>query len=157
MAKSHKKSKRIALWSVPGNWISVYFVLFTVMMVFIMVCILWSHFGEPPAFVRHIIEVTALLSSLTIGVVAITYIFTEVFRMLSDFVMEKYLERRFKKGVLKGQQEGLRKGREEGQQEGFRKGREDGIAKERQSWMAWNERRLSAEAENRPFDEPPPA
>ena len=46
---------------------SVYFVLFA----FIMVCILWSYFGEPTVFVRHIIEIATMLSSVTVGVVAI--------------------------------------------------------------------------------------
>ena len=130
------------------------------MMLFMMVFILWSYFGEPPVFVRHIIEVATLLSSVTIGVVAVVYIFTEVIRMLANFVIEKYLERRFNKGVLKGRQEGRREGREEGREqgreEGLQKGWEEGVAKEREVWMAWNDRRLSAEAENRPFDEPPP-
>ena len=127
---------------------SVYFVLFAFMMVFMMVIILWSYFGEPPVFVRHIIEIATILSSVTVGVVAIVYIFTEVFRMLADFVIEKYLERRFNKGVLKGRQEGWQEGRMEG--------REEGVAQERELWVAWNDRRLSAEADNRPFDEPPP-
>ena len=50
---------------------------------------------------------------------------------------EKFLERRY------------REGREEG--------REAGREAERKAWLAWLERRIQAEKEGRPFDEPPPA
>lgn len=33
----------------------------------------------------------------------------------------------------------------------------EGIAQERAKWQAWNRRRLAAEAEGRPFNEPPPS
>ena len=33
----------------------------------------------------------------------------------------------------------------------------EGVAKERRAWMAWNSRRVDAEANGLPFDEPPPA
>ena len=35
-------------------------------------------------------------------------------------------------------------------------GRKEGRREERRKWMAWNERRMSAEKEGRPFYEPPP-
>ena len=33
----------------------------------------------------------------------------------------------------------------------------EGVAKERRAWTAWNSRRVDAEANGLPFDEPPPA
>ncbi len=33
----------------------------------------------------------------------------------------------------------------------------EGIAQERAKWQDWNRRRLEAEAEGRPFNEPPPS
>ena len=44
-------------------------------------------------------------------------------------------------------------GREEGRQEGLQEGREETNA----AWEAWWQRRLQAEANNEPFDEPPPS
>ena len=35
-------------------------------------------------------------------------------------------------------------------------GRKEGRREERRKWMAWNERRMSAEKEGRLFNEPPP-
>ena len=34
--------------------------------------------------------------------------------------------------------------------------REEGRAEERAEWREWNRRRMVAEAQGRPFDEPPP-
>ena len=36
-------------------------------------------------------------------------------------------------------------------------GRVEGRAEERAAWEAWNRRRMAAEAEGKPFDEPPPS
>ena len=47
-------------------------------------------------------------------------------------------------------------GRKDGRREGQKEGRKEGRREERQKWMAWNERRMSAEKEGRPFYEPPP-
>ena len=38
-----------------------------------------------------------------------------------------------------------------------KRGRARGIAQERAKWQAWNQRRLAAEADGRPFTEPPPS
>ena len=47
----------------------------------------------------------------------------------------------------------LAKQREDGLQEGLQEGQSQTQAQ----WQAWNQRRLDAEANNQPFDEPPPA
>lgn len=41
--------------------------------------------------------------------------------------------------------------------EAFAKAKAEGQAAERRKWVEWNQRRLDAEAEGVPFDEPPPA
>ena len=41
--------------------------------------------------------------------------------------------------------------------ESVAQGRAEGVAKERRAWTAWNSRRVDAEANGLPFDEPPPA
>lgn len=54
---------------------------------------------------------------------------------------ERYRQRRFEEGRQEGMQEGIREGLEEAHL----------------AWSAWNERRLQAEANGEPFDEPPPS
>ena len=60
--------------------------------------------------------------------------------------------RRHAANVAKTKAEGLTEGFTEGWREGFTEGRN---AKQQQ-WTAWNARRLHAEANGGPFNEPPP-
>ena len=39
----------------------------------------------------------------------------------------------------------------------YMQGRVEGSADTQKKWEAWNSRRMAAEAEGRPFDEPPPS
>ena len=57
--------------------------------------------------------------------------------MLSEW----YLERRYRQGKAEGKTEG----------------RVEGLAEEYRRWEAWNNLRLAAEAQGRPFDQPPPS
>ena len=45
---------------------------------------------------------------------------------------------------------------EKGMAEGRAAGRAEAEAEVNAAWKAWNERRLAAEANGEPFDEPPP-
>jgi flagellar biosynthesis/type III secretory pathway protein FliH len=65
-------------------------------------------------------------------------------------VTKRYLEEKW----LKPQRERLRR---EGLEEGRQKGRQEGRKQERQAWIDWNSRRQEAEAQGRPFNEPPPS
>ena len=51
----------------------------------------------------------------------------------------------------------LAKQREDGLQEGRQEGLQEGQNQTQAQWQAWNQRRLDAEANNQPFNEPPPA
>ena len=57
-----------------------------------------------------------------------------------DMLAERYLRRRYEAGRAEGKAEG----KEEGRTEAW------------QAWESWNQRRLAAEKEGRPFNEPPP-
>ena len=61
-----------------------------------------------------------------------------------DMLAEKYLKRRLREGIEIGRAEGKAEGKAEGR------------AETNQEWEAWNQRRLEAEKEGRPFTEPTP-
>ena len=63
------------------------------------------------------------------------------------------MERRILESVAQGMAEGVAQGRAEG----VAQGRAEGVERERRAWTAWNSRRVDAEANGLPFDEPPPA
>ena len=59
--------------------------------------------------------------------------------------------------LAKQREDGLQEGRQEGLQEGRQEGLQEGQSQTQAQWQAWNQRRLDAEANNQPFNEPPPA
>ena len=57
-----------------------------------------------------------------------------------EMLVERYLRRRY----------------EAGKAEGLKEGEERGVAQAWEVWQDWNQRRLSAEKADQPFNEPPP-
>ena len=72
--------------------------------------------------------------------------------MATRDTVNDWLEKRRQKARAEGIAEGIAKGRAEGVAEG----RAEGRAKLAAEVIAWNERRLTAEANGETFDEPPP-
>ena len=70
---------------------------------------------------------------------------TVVFVEGSEMLVEKYLRRRYRAGLKEGEEIGKAEGLKEGKVEAWH------------VWQAWNQRRLEAEKEGRPFTEPPPS
>ena len=74
--------------------------------------------------------------------------------------IQQGIEEGREQGIEQGREQGIEEGREQGIEEGREQGREEGLKEGmeqmRSQWQAWNERRLSAEANGEPFDEPPP-
>ena len=68
--------------------------------------------------------------------------------LVSQYLIEKYKNKRHREG----REEGIKVGEERGIKIGEEKGREE----RQQQWEEWNRRRMEAEAANRPFTEPPP-
>ncbi len=76
-------------------------------------------------------------------------------KYLTDNFLEPWREKRREKVRAEGRAEGLAKGLVEGEN----KGRAEERSKwdeERRKWIDWNRRRLEAESNGVPFDEPPP-
>ena len=68
----------------------------------------------------------------------------------------KVIERRISEWKNAGRAEGIDEGVVKGRAEGRVEGRVEGRAEERAAWSAWNSRRMDAERDGVPFDEPPP-
>ena len=54
-------------------------------------------------------------------------------------------------------EEAIEQAKIEARTEGMAEGRNEGMVKNYELWAAWNNRRLEAEAQNLPFNEPPPS
>ena len=73
-------------------------------------------------------------------------------RYLDSKLVEPIRERLREEGRKLGREEGRKEGREERIEEG----KAIGEKREHQRWVAWNHRRLEAEAKGETFTEPPP-
>lgn len=142
------ETERISIWSIAGNWLTAFYILFSIEVTIIVALIAW----------REIVQRTddsAIETAMAIGTGSAPNIFTaaainiailfqaEVTKMLA----ERYLRRRFEEG------------REEGKEEGF----EAGKALERkhsrryaEKLQTWNNERLEAAEKGEPFDKPMP-
>lgn len=74
----------------------------------------------------------------------------EMIMVLTHFLREQTRK-------LKEQREERERRREEILAQGHAQGHAQGRAEVQSEWLAWNQRRLAAERDAQPFDEPPPA
>ena len=132
MAKKNRNKGRTAIWSVPENWKSIYFMLFHIQLVLIIVGSTWRYLGTPPGWVTIYAEIVESMPGQIFFGAVISLTITEIYKMLSD-TYERWLKKTMK--------------------EKFRK---EGRVEERRLWNAWNARRELAQSEGREFDEPPP-
>ena len=104
--------------------------------------------GTAPAatlFIVYAITATALTDFIGGGIMVTA-------RYLTKKLIEP-LERKRREEVERR----VAQGRAEGVAQGMAQGVAQGAERERRAWTAWNSRRVDAEANGLPFDEPPPA
>ena len=138
------ETERISIWSIAGNWLTAFYILFSVEVTIIVALIAWREIVQRT-------DDTAIETAMAIGAGSAPNIFTaaainiailfqaEVTKMLA----ERYLRRRF--------EEGKEEGREEGREEGLRRGR-----RYAEKLQVWTNERLEAAEKGEPFDKPMP-
>ena len=116
----------------------LYLFLFSAQFIALSAFITWYEIAVNTAdgWPQTIIAIGNGISPWVIVIVADSALLTEATMLVSQYLIEKYRNKRHREGRAEGRAEG----REE----------------ERQQWVAWNRRRMEAEAANRPFTEPPP-
>ena len=148
---------REAIWSIPRIFQAVYFIIFIGICVPMIVDIVqevrasqsgggWILLARETASEFATVGVGAAIGSLIAvqGVALIMSLYHLITNRFTVPIIEQHRE------------EGRKEGREEGREEGLAEGRDEGLAESNAAWRAWNQRRIDAEAEGRPFDEPPP-
>ena len=148
---------RDAIWSIPRAFQIVYF------MVFIGICIPmimdivqdtraahpgvgWIPLARESASEFAAVGVGAAIGSLIAvqGVAIVMSLYHIITNRFTTPIIEKHRE------------EGRTEGREEGRTEGRVEGRTEGRSETNEAWREWNRRRMDAESQGAPFDEPPP-
>ena len=130
---------RESIWSVERGTKNLYFALFVIQSMTGIGVVVWHAVLQdegPLATALVVWERSAPIIGTSAGT---AIIITEVGRSL--MVLAKSLE------------DWLEKKREKRREQD----RAEGRAEERAKWEAWNSRRIAAEMDNKPFDEPPPS
>ena len=128
---------RTAIWSVAEAWRAAFFTIFFINMGIMSICVTWSYTGTPPKFIEGIINVEKGLAFVTVFNVVFAFFLTEVYRVLSELIAEKYKLRRYIQGKAAGKLEG--------------------IAETNRLWLDWIKRRDEALSKGLVFNEPPPS
>ena len=140
-------SDRVSIWSIAGDWLTVFYILFSIEVAAIVALVGWREIflktWDTPIDTILAIGAGAAPNIFTAAAINIAVIFqAEVIRMLA----ERYLRHRYEVGKKDGQAVGKRLAEKE-------------RARHRKYAVrlrAWNERRLNADANGEPFDEPMP-
>ena len=114
-----------------------FFTIFFINMGIMSICVTWSYTGTPPKFIEGIINVEKGLAFVTVFNVVFAFFLTEVYRVLSEMIAEKYKLRRYIQGKVDGKLEG--------------------IAEANRLWLDWIKRRDEALSKGLVFNEPPPS
>ena len=146
------ENKRISVFSFAKDLILVDFIFFLVVVVSYAIFVTQHELavGRENA-VETLIVIVGHISSFIPVAIVLTLIF-EIGGFLIMILWRLY-QRRLEEAIEQAKIEA----RTEGMAEGRTEGEAAGIAKNYELWTAWNNRRLEAEAQNLPFDEPPPA
>ena len=132
---------RDSIWSIPLGRRALYFALFTGYALAGIGFLVWYHVFEYAAdtWPQTVLAITQGIGITTVGAAGLALLTIEgprTFMVVADYITQRWLN------PLK---ERLRE-----------EGRAQGRAESRAEWAAWNERRMAAESNGEPFDEPPP-
>ena len=141
------ENKRISVFSFAKDLILVDFIFFLVVVVSYAIVATQHELavGRENA-VETLIAIVGYISSF----IPVAIVLTLIFEIGGFFIM--ILWRLYKRRL----EEAIEQVKIEARTEGRTEGEAAGIAKSYQLWAAWNDRRIEAEEQNLPFDEPPP-
>ena len=151
---------RVSVTSVPERWRELYFVIFSAQTLALIGLAVWYEVFvvTEDTWPETIFAIGRAVGPGVGAIMAESIIATEgLFMVLFGGIMRRREERRVEEAKSQGRSEGVAEGRSEGIVEGRSEGIAEGLALANKNWQEWNRRRLEAEAEGRPFTEPPPS
>lgn len=143
---------RVSVTSVPERWRELYFVIFSAQTLALIGLAVWYEVFvvTEDTWPETIFAIGRAVGPGVGAIMAESIIATEgLFMVLFGGILRRREERRVEEAKSQGRSEGIAVGRSEGIVEG--------LAQANKKWQDWNRRRLDAEAEGRPFTEPPPS
>ena len=143
------EEERESIWSITRGQRALYFGLFSLYAFAGIGFLIWYHVFErrADAWPETILSVTQGIGVNTVGAAGLALLTIEgpkTIVVLADYITERWLNPLKERNRAKAHAQGRAEGRVEGE------------AQNQAAWLAWNERRLAAEANGEDFDEPPP-
>ena len=161
-------SGRVSIWSISRNWGQIYYILFSAQTTIALCLISWHEIfvRDKDTPTETLIAIGQASAPLILTIAAETLVIILAMEAI-EMLAERYLKRRYEVGKEEGEEIGIVKGKAVGRAEGRVEGRAEGIKEERKRAEerlrihnsrvdAWDERRMRAQAEGKPFDEPMP-
>ena len=145
---------RESIWSISPRWKTAYFLLFSIQSLVGTGLLSWYEIAQrtEDSAVETVLAIVSGVAEVGVAAAVVTVVTTEVTQNV--MVTGEYLRQKLVKPLIEKQRA---EGRAQGLAEGLERGREEGIEAERAAWDAWNRRRMDAESNGEPFDEPPPS
>ena len=154
---------RDSIWSIPLARRALYFGLFTLYALAGIGFLLWYEIFEQTAdtWPETILSITQGIGVTTVGAAGLALLTIEgpqTLMVVADYLRKKLIEPLEEKRRIEAERrrEEAEQRRQQAREEGLAEGRAEGEARNQAEWVAWNERRMTAEASGEPFDEPPP-
>ena len=154
---------RESIWSISRTRRALYFGLFTLYAVAGNGFLIWYHVFErrTDTWPETILSITQGIGASTVGAAGIALLTIEgpkAIMVLADYIEERWVKplRERNRAEAEARRAKLRAEEEERQARIRAESHAEGRAESHAKWVAWNERRLAAEENGEPFDEPPP-
>ncbi len=156
-------NKRISVFSFGRDWVVPDFIFFIAVVVIYGIIVTQYELTQVRAnSIETVITIVGDISSFIPVAIVLTFIFeggaTSIMIFWRWYMQKQEAEIQQAKadGITEGETRGLAKGRVEGEAVGRAEGQAIGRTETYQLWSSWNIRRMEAERQNLPFDEPPP-
>ena len=133
-------SGRVSIWSISPNWGAIYYILFSAQTTAALCLISWQEIvvRDKDTPTETLIAIGQASAPLILTIAAETLVIILAMEAIA-MLAERYLKKRFEAG-----------------KEAERKRTEERIRIHNARLDAWDERRMRAQAEGKPFDEPLP-
>ena len=146
---------RDSIWSIPLARRALYFGLFTIYALAGIGFLIWYETIEHTAdtWPESILSITQGIGVTTVGAAGLALLSIEgpqTLMVVADYLRKKLIEPLEERRRQEAQQ------REQEAQQREQRARQEGEEVTQATWVAWNERRVTAGANGEPFDEPPP-
>ena len=154
---------RESIWSVPPGLRALYFAQFTLWTLAGIGVLVWYEVfvNTSDTAAQTMMAIIRSTGTVTVGAAGISLVTMEAPRIVmvvADYFTKRWLnplKEKIREEAL--EKERLREeAREKLREEARAEGQAEGRAEMNTAWQTWNERRMAAEANGEPFDEPPP-